>query len=139
MKMLLVLTSVLLSTLSVFADEVSIDSGPTILNGHLASLGQLQMVRVAQNSDSSHPAAHSQLVATVVYSSICQTPASFVVIKNGDGENYSVIEAHAIPQRDRLTCQARNHVEMQVHVADFYGELPKLELIRVNGIEVGSK
>ena len=137
--MLLVFTTVLFSTMSVLADEVTADIGPTILNGHLASLGKIEMVHVAQNSNSSHPTAHTQLVATVVYSSICQTPASFVVIRNGDGEDFSVIEAHAPPRKDRLTCQARNRVEMPVQVTEFYGELPKLELIRVNGLEVGTK
>ena len=145
MKMFLTLSSILFMSMGVFAEDadpaaVSVPNAPPVLNGHLALVKSLDLVSLeaVPAADGSRPQMHSQLIATIIYNSICQPPASFIVIKNQEPNSYSVIEAHAPPPKDRMSCQAINRVELKVIVSEFYGEQSKVSLIRVNGAEVGS-
>ena len=110
-------------------------TSPAVMGGHLAALSQVEMVKVETASGSE---GRTQLVATVVYSSICQPAASFIVLKNPEPGSYSVIEARAAIPKGRVTCQARNRVELKIPVAEFAGEQPKLEILRVNGKQLGT-
>ncbi len=138
MKNLLVLSLILLGSLSSRAeDNNQEDIVPPVLNGHFASVEKLNLlvfeVFPSQNGTDSQP-YHSQLIATVVYSTVCQTAASFIVVKNAEPFSYSVIEAHAPVPKGHVNCQAINRVEFKVPVTDFYGSQPRIDQIKVNGL-----
>ena len=138
MKNLFVALLVVLAVVGARAeDEAQPDIVPPVLNGHMATVERLDLVVFevfpVQGGVEKQP-FHSKLMATVVYSSVCQTAASFVVMKNAEPFSYSVIEAHAPIPKGRVNCQAMNRVEFKVPVTDFYGSQPRIDQIRVNGV-----
>ena len=138
MKNLFVTGLVVFAVLGARAEDVTqLDIVPPVLNGHLATVERLDLVVfevLPSQSGLEKQPFHSKLMATVVYSSVCQTAASFIVIKNAEPFSYSVIEAHAPVPAGRVNCQAMNRVEFKVPVTDFFGSQPRIDQIRVNGV-----
>ena len=123
--------------------ETQGSNNPPVLRGHLANVSEINMALpdVMTNPDqvsAQNPLQNPRstitsgvLYATVVYSSICQPPVSFIVIENPEPYSYSVIEAHAPVPAGHMSCQAINRVEARIMVAQFYGEQPRTEVIKV--------
>ncbi len=138
MKKLFFVIMVLFASSQLFANvDTNGEVTPPILDGQLAHIEHLNLsiLEVFPSQDPRQKAPyHARLFATVVYSSICQSPASFIVLKNAEPYSYSVIEAHLPQPKDQMSCQAINRVEMIVPIAEFFGAQPRIDQIKVNGI-----